>query len=72
MIAVGTGLYFYLTTTQLTMYSDKKNRTFVIDVEADDAPTYIHFNIYNGGTELSIEPLCDDDFSVFDQEIRGI
>lgn len=59
-------LYFHLTTTQLTMYSDKKNRTFVIDVEDDDIPTYIHINMYGRDTDLSIEPLCDDDFSVFD------
>ena len=61
----GECLYFHLTTTQLTMYSDKKNRTFVIDIESDNAPTYIHINMFGEGTELSIEPLCDD-FSVFD------
>ena len=59
-------LYFHLTTTQLKIYSDKKNRTFVIDHEDDNAPAYIHFRMCGKDTELSIEPLYDDDFSVFD------
>jgi len=55
----GECLYFHLKLNVLTMFSVQKKKQFSMDIKDD--PTvdayYIHFNTYQTGTKLTLEPL---------------
>jgi hypothetical protein len=54
--AEGECLLFGLANNKLTMFSLTKSRRFVID-DVPDGEKFIHFNFYDRGTTLTLEPL---------------
>jgi hypothetical protein len=59
----GESLYFHLKLNKLTMFSVQKNKRFVIDIAKGrmDREYYIHFNLYDPGNKISLEPLSEDE-----------
>jgi hypothetical protein len=57
----GECLHFHLKSNKLTMFSIQKNKKFVIDIAIPLHEYYIHFNVYNFGIKLTLEPLGEDE-----------
>ncbi|OEU10860.1 hypothetical protein FRACYDRAFT_263729 [Fragilariopsis cylindrus CCMP1102] len=57
----GECLHFHLKSNKLTMFSVQKSKKFVIDIDTTVPAYYIHFNIFNAGTMLTLEPLGEDE-----------
>ena len=59
----GECLYFHFKSNKLTMYSVQKNQKYTLNVAApskDDGAYYMHFNLYQPDTEITLEPLVDE------------
>jgi hypothetical protein len=57
----GECLYFQLKSNKLTMFSVHKNKKFTIDIATTVPAYHIHFNLYDVGTKLTLEPLREDE-----------
>ena len=58
----GECLYFHLKSNKLTMFSVQKNKVFVIGIVTTAIREYyIHFNLHDVGTKISLEPLSDEE-----------
>jgi len=56
--STGECLYFHLAANKLTMYSVQKNKQYFINIATSvDYVYHIHFNLYQIGTKLTLEPL---------------
>eukprot|EP00751_Fragilariopsis_kerguelensis_P031512 CAMPEP_0170926532 /NCGR_PEP_ID=MMETSP0735-20130129/12944_1 /TAXON_ID=186038 /ORGANISM="Fragilariopsis kerguelensis, Strain L26-C5" /LENGTH=299 /DNA_ID=CAMNT_0011326839 /DNA_START=32 /DNA_END=931 /DNA_ORIENTATION=- len=57
----GECLYFHLKSNKLTMFSVKKNQKFTMDVGTTVDAYYIHFNMYDSGAKITLEPLNEEE-----------
>jgi hypothetical protein len=59
----GERLYFHLKFNKLIMFSVQKNKRFVIDIARSKIVReyYIHFNLYDPGNKILLEPLNEDE-----------
>jgi hypothetical protein len=59
----GDRLYFHLKFNKLIMFSVQKNKRFVIDIAKSKIVReyYIHFNLYDPGNKILLEPLNEDE-----------
>jgi hypothetical protein len=57
----GDSLYFHLKLYKLTMFSVQENKKFVIDIAKcrTVCEYYIHFNLYDPGNKIFLEPLSE-------------
>ena len=62
VLSQGDCIYFHLKSNKLTMFNAEKNLKTVIDIDTTVSDTYyINFNFYSPNTEISLEPLTEDE-----------